>query len=240
MRRPTGFDHGTIKVARSALWAALCTLSLAVVLVWGLVPTAHAGEVVLFDAADGLKPWRQIRFDGSTAYGQVNVDGVAAIRARGSGGASMLVHKLPGAVRRAVRGCTALSWRWRVDALQTGADIAVKAREDVAAAIYLQFADSATVDDPVLRYVWTNRRYAPETVVDSPYLPGRERSLVVVSGPDQLGDWVTVQRDLKADYLRLFGGNRVPNLDGVALFTDNDQTGEPVLAYYGRASLTCP
>jgi len=205
--------------------------------------TAQATDMVLFDAADGLGPWRHIHFDGSTEYRQVVVDGQAAIRARGIGGASMLARKLPRAVRHAVgtpeQGCTALSWTWRVDALQSGADIAVKAREDVAAAFYLQFADSATVKGPVLRYVWTNRHYIPESVVDSPYLPGRERSLVVAAGLKQAGQWITVRRALEADFLHLFGGIRVPDLDGIALFTDNDQTGQPVRAYYRRATLSC-
>jgi hypothetical protein len=195
-----------------------------------------AGGLLLFDADEGLAPWRHVTFTGSTDYAPVIVDGQAAIRARGQNGASMLARE----VNPPPSHCTGLRFRWRVDVLQPGADIASKEREDVAAALYIRFAGSLLKPGPVLRYVWSNQVYPPESIVDSPYLPGRERSIVVAAGNHGLGAWVTVQRDLAADFKRAFGPGPMPDIDGVALFTDNDQTGEAVLAYYGWARLLCP
>lgn len=52
------------------------------------------------------------------------------------------------------------------------------------------------------------------------------------SGPANLARWVTVERDLYADYQRLFGGEP-PRIVGVAVITDTDNTGESAVAYYG-------
>lgn len=41
-----------------------------------------------------------------------------------------------------------------------------------------------------------------------------------------------MERDLYADYQRLFGGEP-PRIVGVAVITDTDNTGESAVAYYG-------
>ena len=85
----------------------------------------------------------------------------------------------------------------------------------------------------VLSYVWTNDRLRPETLVISPYYPDTSRSIVIESGEQRLGQWLDERRNIAEDYRRAFGKEPPELVKTIALFTDNDQTGQPVVAYYG-------
>lgn len=60
--------------------------------------------------------------------------------------------------------------------------------------------------------------------------------IAVNSGPSQVGEWVTVTRDLVADYRQAFG-EEPPAIVGVAIMTDADNTGEQATAWYGDLTL---
>lgn len=203
-------------------------------------PPAESG-IWLFRAATAIQDeWQPIRFRGETEYRLAAVDGRLGIRAVGRRSASGLIRR----ILEDTRACPSLTWSWHVDRLQPDAALHVKEREDVAASIFLMFGDPGFLFDPVpvptLRYVWTNSGAAKESVVDSPYLPGTVRSLVVRSGEEHLGTWVEEERNVAADFETAFGTPPKDGIHAIALFTDNDQTGQAVEAYYGWASLRCP
>jgi len=58
------------------------------------------------------------------------------------------------------------------------------------------------------------------------------RVIVAESGGANLGKWVTVRRDVAADFRAAFG-EEPPAVSGVVLATDTDNTGESATAYYG-------
>lgn len=197
-----------------------------------LLPIAAAASapVILADPSLGLDGfWQQRDFGKATEFTQVTVDGVSAIRAVGRDSASGLFRE----VKLDLREHPVLQWSWRVDRLQASADLSDAAAEDFAAAVFMIFGDPGSAESRSLAYVWTNDRLAPETVVRSPHRPDRVRSIVVESGATGLGRWQEETRDIRSDFRRAFGVEAPGMLDGVALFTDNDQTGEPVEAYYG-------
>jgi hypothetical protein len=55
----------------------------------------------------------------------------------------------------------------------------------------------------------------------------------VRSGRSRLGQWVRERRNVVDDFRRSFGREPPEAVELIALFTDNDQTREPVEAYYG-------
>ena len=59
------------------------------------------------------------------------------------------------------------------------------------------------------------------------------RGIVLESGTENLGQWVSVRRNIVEDYLTAFGKKPPGAAKIIALWSDNDQTGEPVYAYYG-------
>lgn len=85
-----------------------------------------------------------------------------------------------------------------------------------------------------LTYVWT-RQYPVGTVLNNPR-SDRIRYLVVEQGPERLGQWLSYERDFRADFERVFGEKPGP-LVGVGLMTDTDNTQASTRAVYGPVSL---
>jgi len=111
------------------------------------------------------------------------------------------------------------------------------------ASLFLFFGDPGLLINPnrvpTLRYVWTSARVPVGAVVDSPYVPGIVRNLVVESGEGRLGRWVSERRRIADDFEQAFGRRPTAAVQAIALFTDNDQTGQPVEAYYAGARVLC-
>jgi hypothetical protein len=147
-----------------------------------------------------------------------------------------------------------LSWRWKVDRVVAGADLARRDADDFAARVYvffdvplgtLPFATRFKIrvarliygeDLPTagICYVWDNR-HAPGTAAWSPYTD-RVRIVVVQSGAARAGEWVEAARDLEADFRAAFGAQApgpVPAVTGLAAGNDTDQTGESATARFG-------
>jgi len=188
--------------------------------------------VVLVDPAAPLEEaWTHRKFGAATEYRRVEIDGTPYIRAVGRNSASGLY----GEVNFDPATYPWLEWTWRVDKLQKSADIRTKAGEDMAAAIYLLFGRPSWIrpEVPTLAYVWTNDKLPKGSVVPSPYHPGTGRGIVLESGTENLGQWVRTRRNIVEDYRSAFGKEPPGPIEMIALWSDNDQTGEPVEAYYG-------
>lgn len=70
-------------------------------------------------------------------------------------------------------------------------------------------------------------------------VPLAERVLMLAarSGDEEAGQWRSEERDLLADYRRLFG-EEPPPLSGIALMTDADDTGGSARAWYADVTLS--
>lgn len=169
-------------------------------------------------------------------------DGETVLRVDAQGSYGNLLHPLPGGAPPGP-----LTWRWRLDQANPLADLRRREADDnnlrVCALFDLPLAQVPFVERQVLRlarartaaalpaatvcYVW-DTRWPAGTVIDNPH-SRRVRSLVLrhtASAPP--GRWVDEQRDLAADFLRLFGdeaGGQVPALVGIAVGADADNTG---------------
>lgn len=197
------------------------------------VALAAASEIVLLDPGAPVdQVWSQAAFGRKTEYSRVEIGGIAAIRALGRNSASGLHRE----VRFRPGDYPWLEWTWRVDKLQERADIRDAKREDFAAAIYVSFGRPSLFrrNVPTLGYVWTNAGLRAGDVVISPHHAGASRTIVLQAGAENLGQWVKERRNLLEDYRRAFGADPPDVVEMVAIWTDNDQTGDPVEAYYGR------
>jgi hypothetical protein len=188
-------------------------------------------------------PWRLIGLPRQskpmTRFNIVDRDGarVLEIEARASYG--NLVHDLPG-------GSDArwLSWRWRVEHDNPAGDPRTRAGDDhvlaVCALFDLPLSAMPFVDRQILRaaraasgtdlpsatlcYTWDERQ-PPGTVIESPFTR-RVRYLVLRGAGEALQQWRPEKRDLRADFLRLFGGEAksAPPLLAIAVSSDADNT----------------
>jgi hypothetical protein len=215
-----------------------------------LTPPAGAADVP-------AAPWRVIGLPEQskpfTRFSIVTQDGQRVLRVEAVASYGNLVHPLGDSAA----GARQLSWRWRVDELVAGADLRRKEADDspikVCALFDLPMAALPFADRQLLRvarigageilpsasvcYVWDNQ-LAPGTVLDNAFTR-RVRTLVLRGPETPLRGWVSEQRDVAADFLRLFGdeAKTVPPLMGVAVGADADNTKGHSLAFVGPIML---
>jgi hypothetical protein len=113
--------------------------------------------------------------------------------------------------------------RLRVTALPKGTDLARKSGDDAAFRVYVAFDRGGGLFSPphTIAYTWTEAT-AAETVIQSAHFDN-VRYLTVGSGKTE---WVTLERDLAADYRKVFPTDKkgVPQLKGVVLKCDSNDT----------------
>lgn len=197
-----------------------------------------------FNAGTGAvpAPWQVIRLSERvppTHYQVITWDGVAAVEAVANASMALLARPL----EVDIKSTPMLCWRWRVKAPLVTADMATKRGDDYAARVYVAFdLPSGTmsfitraqlkvartiygdsVPDAAISYVWDNR-YPVGTRRPNAYTD-RTEMIVLRSGAQQAGSWVSERRDVLADATKAFGTDRVqPGL--LAIAADTDNTGE--------------
>lgn len=194
----------------------------------------------------GWLPFNPAPKTAPTRYALVRDGHDLVVRAEADRSMSGLIHPL----RIDPAETPLVQWRWRIERPLDGADMRTKGGDDYAARLYvmfdydlakLSFGDragirlarllyGAQVPAAALNYVWDNRQ--PVGAIHPNAYTDRARMIVVESGADRAGQWVTETRDVAADFRAAFG-EEAPPISGIAIATDTDNTGERVTAWYG-------
>jgi hypothetical protein len=147
-----------------------------------------------------------------------------------------------------------IRFSWKVPALVPQADMARRETEDAVVRVVLTFDGDRTrlsardralselaqlmTGEPLpyatLMYVWCPTR-EPGSVILNPRTD-RIRKLVVESGSARLNQWLDYERDIRADFLQVFG-EEPGRLLHVAIMSDGDNTGSEFRAWYGPVLL---
>ena len=185
---------------------------------------------VLFDPEAGLDGWTERSAKGKTEFAITD----EGLRATTDDSASIVERT----VRLDMQRSPQISWQWRVDELHESADIRIKGKDDMAAALIFVFGRPSLVNRPkTLIYVWANDAVEQGDFVDSPRTD-KIKYIVLRAGEAPLGDWVSERRDIAADFETAFGEPVPRYVRRLCFFTDGDQTGERATAYYGPVSAT--
>ncbi len=217
-------------------------------------PPVSSGSVTPFSgmAAGGALPpaWYPAaapQFRKPTRYELVDSGGVTVIRATADTSSSGLAHDLDIDPRK----CPRLRWRWKVPQMIPGADNTRRETEDAPARVDVAFAgDTATlplderiffsqvkalsgIDTPyaTLDYIWGSGAPVGTIIVNS--WTSRIRMVMVESGADRAGEWVTEERNVYDDFRRAFG-EEPGRITHIAIYTDTDATATQIEAYYGN------
>lgn len=227
----------------------------------GACPSANAQEATVpsFSAAAvGAPPasWHFATLPGKapTQFEIVELDDVRVLKVESNESYGNLIHVL----RITPTHRAFLAWRWRLDQILAEADIRTRTGDDSAAKICLFFdfdagrlslgertrlsiARSRTGEHlpaETLCYVWDNKQPVGTGLVNA--FTSRIRFIVLQSGTARLGKWVDERRDVVADYKRMFGDespDQVPDIIGVAIQADSDNTHGHGLSYVGDITL---
>lgn len=214
-------------------------------------PTLPAfSTLTSLDKSAGWEPLEFPKIEQHSRYELVTENGTQVVRAQTDGGASGLIARL----RVEPSESLVLRWRWKVSNVFERGDARKKSGDDYPARIYVAFEfqpDKAgfferakrkavevvfgeTLPGNALNYIWANA--VPEgEIVPNPYTD-QTMMVAVNSGPERVGEWVTVERDIMADYREAFG-EAPPPVVGIAIMSDSDNTGESATAWYGDITL---
>jgi Protein of unknown function (DUF3047) len=198
-------------------------------------------------------PWKLATIPGigkPTRYALVRDRDTVVLRADAEASMAGVAHPL----KLDARAHSVIEWRWKILNLLKNSDITTKKGDDFPARVYVLFDyDIRKLPFPVrarirlarlfgadvplaaLCYVWDGKA-AVGTSVWSAYTD-RVRVIVAESGAANLGKWVTIRRDVAADFRAAFG-EEPPEISGVVLATDTDNTGESATAFYGDIRFT--
>jgi hypothetical protein len=192
--------------------------------------------------------WLHKTFPGKepTRFSYARNDGRDTIAVQADASASMLRQT----VRIEPQDLGRVRFSWKVPGLIEQADLALRDRDDAPVRVVLAFegdrskfsARDAALSElaraltgeempyATLMYVWCNHRQ-PGSVVRNPRTD-RVRKLVVESGTRRLNEWLDYERDIRADYERVFG-EKPGALVGIGIMTDSDNTRSRAQAWYG-------
>ena len=202
---------------------------------------------------DGWEPMEFPKIDRHSRYQLTDDNGEQVVMATTDNSASGLIARVsvePG-------DSLILRWRWKVSNVYEQGNARRKEGDDYAARIYVAFefepdeagfferAKRKTVEvvfgeelpGNALNYIWANRLPVGEIIAN----PFTDTTMMVAvnSGTANTGEWVTVERDIVADYRKAFD-REPPKLVGVAIMSDSDNTGASATAWYGDVSLVKP
>lgn len=218
--------------------------SVAIILLLFSVSVQAAVWLDQFTTASGKvpAPWQVVQLNNKippTQYHLRTWEKVTAIEAKADRSMALLARPITVDLNQTPVMC----WRWRVDEVLRGADLATRAGDDYAARVYVSFAlppdeigfilrgklalarriYGDAVPDAALNYVWDNR-YPVGTRHPNAYTD-RTRIIVAESGNARAGQWVVARHDLQADFIAEFGSKEARAIQ-LAIASDTDNTGE--------------
>ncbi|VAX21527.1 hypothetical protein MNBD_NITROSPINAE03-1635 [hydrothermal vent metagenome] len=203
---------------------------------------------------DGLPVgWEPVTFRSikrHTSYRVVNVDGSAVLKAESDNSASGLMHS----VDRPATSAPILKWKWKIAKTLKKGDARYKTSDDFSARIYVIFGHEKKGDSlgrriklklekyfmgryssgAALNYIWANRLPKNSSIKNA--YSEREIMIAVESGDDLAGRWVEESVDIEADYRKYFKADP-PQVLGLAIMTDTDNTGGKAEAWYADIRL---
>ena len=205
----------------------------------------------IWQPEDQLK-WETVKLPGkqNTKYALIQRNAQSRLQAQAQSSASMLRKTLHVPADQ----LNALSFAWQVPQLIVNADMAHRDQDDSPVRMVLAFegdrtqfsAKNAMLNElthaitgqpmpyATLMYVWCNKRPVG-TVIHNPRTD-RIRKIVVESGAERLNQWLSYERNIKADYEKAFG--EAPGaLIAIGLMTDTDNTRSQAQAWYGTIQL---
>ena len=214
---------------------------------------AETPEPVVVDLSgpEGASPegWEPLTFrkiPQHTHYGLVREGDSLVVRAESNGGASGLVRTIDVDPKTHPH----VRWRWKVENVLRAGDVTRKEGDDYAARLYILFEPDPSrlgfgrrllyraarvvygeLPTHSLTYIWASRARRGK-IYDNPYTD-QVKMLVVESGAERVGEWIEEERSVVDDYRRAFNEDP-PNIRGVGIMTDTDNTGEAAVAYYGE------
>lgn len=188
------------------------------------------------DFENGLKPqWECEKFKGETQYSIVKTDNGHVLKTESNASASALIFKY----EYDLKEYFILTWRWKIENIINKGDEMKKDSDDYAARVCVIFPHWFPSLTKKITYLWGNKlpkgKHTPITYYSRSIIVAVE----VESGNENIGQWVTERRNVYKDF-KMYFGEEPPQVGGIAIMTDTDNTGESAIAYYDDIKIEKP
>ncbi|MCA1773253.1 MAG: DUF3047 domain-containing protein [Halomonas sp.] len=210
------------------------------VIVGSLIFSSTAMAEILL-TPNQIMTWPTRSFDGETHYQIVEKDGANVLQAQSQGQASAryLEREID------LNETPYLHWCWQVDSIFPELDETSKAGDDYPARVYVARKTGLLPwQVESVNYVWSSTQDAGSTWTNA--FTDRAELMALQGGTSRMGEWVAEVRDIRADFATLFGDS-VTTIDGVALMSDGDNSGNNATAWFSQLGFsaseeppTCP
>ena len=188
-----------------------------------------------FSENDALKEWEDKIFKGKVLYTIEKGDSPAYVRARSQASASALYYKVKADAKTK---SPILRWKWRVEKfpVKNLPETLESADEhDFAGRVYVVFPAMFILNSQVLEYIWAKDLPVGSTGT-SPYSKNI-KLMVLESGSAKDGNFVSEERDVAADYRKMFGEAPEHNIGAIAFMTNAEHTNTSADAMYDEIEL---
>ena len=194
----------------------------------------RAAEKVLFasDFSRGISNgWENVAFFKKQTDYAVMRDGTNVwLHGAADNGCSALTTRLNLAPPAKLK----LRWRWRIAGVNTNGSERDLKKFDHAARVFVAF-DTFIGPPRSLNYMWANVEKVG-TVLEHPK-SGRAQIFVLESGNAKAGEWMAEERDVTADWKRVFPDKPMPKIVGLGVMTDSDSLGQKLTGDYADIEL---
>ncbi len=177
---------------------------------------------------DEILTWQQRSFAGLTDYRLVADQLPPRLHARCDNSASALYLRQ----RIDLEQTPILEWSWAVDQVFAGTNERSKAGDDYPVRLYVVIDGGLRPwRTRAVNYVWSSHQPIGSHWPNA--FTRQAMMLALRSGPaSQPGELVSEQRNVREDFLALHG--QAPrHIDGLAIMTDCDNSGQPTQGWYG-------
>jgi hypothetical protein len=214
------------------MWIRVAAVLLALATAAGAAP----GFVVedwsaLREGARGIPPgwkgqsWGSPRYD----FTSVRLDGRMILHMRSANEGSTISKEIKGKVN--LQETPVLEWSWRATVLPRDGNSCRKATDDQAAQVYVAWPRfPEAVRSQIIGYVWDTTQ--PVGTICKSEKTGTVTYVVLRSGSADLGTWLHEQRNVAADFKRIYGAE--PDAPAaVSLGIDSNDTNSTAESFVG-------
>jgi hypothetical protein len=193
---------------------------LACILLAFLAPAWAIQPLVIADFSNGVDEkgvplgWELTEKTGKADFSIINDYGIDALHLRSRDTSYAFQKKLNVDTQQ----YPILTWKWKVKKLPEGGDFRKSSTDDQAAQLYIAFSNRK-----VIAYIWDT--CAPQGLMEDacalPFI--KIKAIVIRSGPEEIGTWITETRNVYEDYLKLFG-KEPPQVAGIRIQINSQHT----------------
>ena len=212
---------------------------------FAVVATAWAAERVVVEdwrsnplgARRIPREWKEQTW-GKPAYdlGIVSDNGQPVLHLKSKGETSTIIRDLKASVD--LKETPIMEWKWKVMTLPTGGHACQPSTDDQAAQVYVGWLRSPeAVRSRIIGYVWDST--APAGTICKSQKTSTVTYIVLRSGSDELGKWITERRNVVEDFRKIYG-EAPDNSTALSLGIDSDDTRSSAESFIGPIAFTRP